>query len=138
MASIIVGYDIDFVWYIRDEIHEKAFKEITNIPFPYFIQRLCDTAGVPALSSIDHHIEVTQVTDVGLIRDDTNPVAQKKAQPSTSFGAALFEGSLESGKKLDRPALDKWSAAAGSEGPQALQLQLLHLQCLLTRLLRVW
>lgn len=37
MASLIVGYDIDFAQYIQDEIHERDFREITSIPFPYLI-----------------------------------------------------------------------------------------------------
>lgn len=92
MASIIVGYDIDFVRYIYDEIHERDFREITNILFPYLIQRLCDVERVPTLPGIDHPIKVTQLDDIGLIRNDTNLVAQNKAQFCTSFGATYLKG----------------------------------------------
>lgn len=49
---------------------------------------------------------MTQTIDIGLNRDDPNPIIQNKAQPYTSAIAALFEGPLESTKQVDRPALN--------------------------------
>lgn len=42
---------------------------------------------------------------MGLIRDDTNSVAQKKAQPSTLLAVALFEGPLEMTEQVHKPTL---------------------------------
>lgn len=79
----MAGYDINFALYIRDKIHEWDFWEITSILFSCLIQTLCDAVGVEELSSIDHLIMVTRIIDIGLIRDETNLVAQEKGQPST-------------------------------------------------------
>lgn len=38
--------DIDFATILQHEIHDRAFGEAINFPFPYLIQRLCDEVGV--------------------------------------------------------------------------------------------
>lgn len=41
---------------------------------------------------ITNLVMVTRIADLGLICDYTNPISQRKPQPSTSSGAGLFEG----------------------------------------------
>lgn len=71
--------DIDFSLWIKYNIHERSIQEITSISFPYFIQRLYDKVEVSLLQKIDHRIEVTQMTSVGIIHNVSNPVIVKKA-----------------------------------------------------------
>lgn len=70
MANIIARYDRNFSQYIRDEIHERYFREITSIPFSCLILRFYDVAKVVALSGICHPIKVTRIVDMGLSRND--------------------------------------------------------------------
>lgn len=46
--------------------------------------------GVLVLPKIDNHVEATRMADIGLIRDDSNPVALKKAQLPTSSTVSLL------------------------------------------------
>lgn len=84
MAGIMAGYDINFARYIRYDIQELSFREITHILFLCWIQRLCDTIAVRALPDVDQLIKVTHVVDVRFILDRINLVAQRNAKSSTS------------------------------------------------------
>lgn len=42
------------------------------------------------------------MVDIGFIYDDSNRVALKKSQPSTSLRVTHFEGFLESAEQVDR------------------------------------
>lgn len=46
IASLIAGYDINFFRWICIEIYEREFSDFTALPFPCFMQHLCDAAGV--------------------------------------------------------------------------------------------
>lgn len=56
------------------------------------------------LSVVDHVVECSHVVDVGLIRDDTNAIAQKNLQLFASSWATLFNGSLNTNGQVDTPA----------------------------------
>ena len=47
MASMIVGFKVDFVWPLQAATHERAFKVTTTYPFPCMIFSLYRSAGVP-------------------------------------------------------------------------------------------
>lgn len=55
--------------------------------------------------SINNPIKLTQIAKVGLIRDETDLVAQTMTQSFTSFVVSLFKGLLESIEKVDRSIL---------------------------------
>lgn len=42
IASIAIGFDIDFMAIIRYEMHEKVFGETSTLPFPCLVQLLYD------------------------------------------------------------------------------------------------
>lgn len=46
IARMVVGYNIDFAAIIIYEIHEQAFGEMNTLPFPFFVQLLCDEASI--------------------------------------------------------------------------------------------
>lgn len=54
ISKIIVFYDIDFSRWIQAEIHERAFREFTDILFLCVIQILYDEAGVPSIPEVDY------------------------------------------------------------------------------------
>lgn len=69
-----------------------------NILFPCLFQKLYDVTGVVVLPGVDHVVNMTRITDMELIHDDTNMVYKRKEQPSISLGEAIFEGPLDSTK----------------------------------------
>lgn len=77
VANIITRYDINISIYIIVEIHERAFKYSNSILFPCLIDRLCRDSSVQTMHAIDNSIEVGRTKDVGMIKDDTNPVFQR-------------------------------------------------------------
>ncbi|KAF3663923.1 hypothetical protein FXO38_08775 [Capsicum annuum] len=52
VACMMVGY-ADFVVILWYELHDRAFGELTNLPFPYMIQSLWDEVGVPEIPGVD-------------------------------------------------------------------------------------
>ena len=68
VANILAGYEIHFARYIVQEIHERAFRDHTSIPFPCLIQGLCDRAGVARIPAIDNSIEVTRLADIAMMQ----------------------------------------------------------------------
>uniref|UniRef100_M1DXE6 Integrase core domain containing protein n=1 Tax=Solanum tuberosum TaxID=4113 RepID=M1DXE6_SOLTU len=47
VATLVVGLEVDFAHMLIAEIHEKAFKSTTTLPFPCLIFQLCRDVGVP-------------------------------------------------------------------------------------------
>lgn len=88
----MVVYEINFVRIITDEIHERALQKNTTIPFSCLIFQLCRESTVPFIDGLDNLIEVTRTQDVGLIKDDTNPIAQWKAPRPKVRLLEMFEG----------------------------------------------
>lgn len=70
---LILGYDINFARWIWDVIHKRTFHQFTRIPFPYFVQRLCDVIGVLGILKVDVTIEATYIDNIWFIKDDANP-----------------------------------------------------------------
>lgn len=58
VASIIVGYDLDFAHCIEEEIHKNVLKWSTSILFSCLIYRLCTEVGPGILPYMDMIIEV--------------------------------------------------------------------------------
>ena len=74
MASMIVGFKVDFVWPLQVVTHKRAFKVTTTYPFPCMIFSLCGSAGVP----IWHRDQLKTprgTINIGLIRDEANELS---------------------------------------------------------------
>lgn len=56
VAYLMVGYDVNFFSILCHELHDRAFGELTNMPFPCIVQRLCDEAGVPEIPGVDERV----------------------------------------------------------------------------------
>lgn len=74
IARIVEGYDINFVAIINQEVHERAFRDIVTLPFPFLIQMLCDMASMPEFPSVDARVEVMGMAQTSMIKDSTNSV----------------------------------------------------------------
>lgn len=64
------------------------------LAYPYLITQLCLVAGVQELSNIDKMIEATNTSDLGLIRDATNPMDIKVRQGADII-AEMFRHSCQ-------------------------------------------
>ncbi|WMV59042.1 hypothetical protein MTR67_052427 [Solanum verrucosum] len=87
---ILTGLELDFVQILIAEIHERAFKTTTTLPFPCLIFHLCRAVEVP-IWHCDRLMEVTKTMDASLIRDDANLAAPQR-DPQVDlpiFGADL-------------------------------------------------
>lgn len=56
---LMAYYDIDFSVILRYDLHDWAFGKMTNLPFIFMIERLCDKVGVFELQSIDERVTAT-------------------------------------------------------------------------------
>lgn len=79
VESILSRRIINIPWYIIEEIYERKFRDIIKILFPCFFCTLYRNLGAPILQGIDHPIEVSQTKEVGIIKDDINPIAKLSA-----------------------------------------------------------
>lgn len=79
-VALLAGIEVDFTRIILAEIHKKAFRRNTTIPFPCLIFHLCRESTVP-IWHCDRLVEVTKTVDVQLIHDDTNPAASHRSTP---------------------------------------------------------
>lgn len=62
--------------------------------------------GVPTILGFDHRVEATFTNDIGLIRENTNPIVLYKEQISTFCSASHFKGTSMSAEHIDRMTLD--------------------------------
>lgn len=92
VASIMAVYNINFDRCIIAKIHERTFWKDTTMSFSCLIHGLCRDSGVPIIPGADKLIEATRTKDVKLIKDDTNPIAQKRASQPEVVLSELFEG----------------------------------------------
>lgn len=69
VANLMTEYSIDFVAILWHEINDRAFGEITNLPFPYLIQRLCDEACVPKVPGVDERVLMTTIMKMKSMKD---------------------------------------------------------------------
>lgn len=67
-------YEVDFTSVIMYELHDRAFRDLTIMPYPYFIQQLCDKAGVHEITDIDRLLEVMSITQISMVKDLVNPI----------------------------------------------------------------
>ncbi|KAF3636801.1 hypothetical protein FXO37_25265 [Capsicum annuum] len=89
---LMVGYNIDFTAIIRYEIHERAFGELTTLPFPCLVQQLYNEAGVPKVLGVNLRVKAMGVSQTSLIKDSTNLIlAQRNCRPLTVI-LVQFEG----------------------------------------------
>jgi len=70
-AAIMVGLEIDVTHILISEIHERALKDTTTLPFLCLIFQLCREASVPVWHC-DRLLDATKTLDIGLIWDDAN------------------------------------------------------------------
>uniref|UniRef100_M1DIX6 Integrase core domain containing protein n=1 Tax=Solanum tuberosum TaxID=4113 RepID=M1DIX6_SOLTU len=71
LAAIMAGLQIDFFRILIAEIHKRAFKTTTTLPFPCLIFHLCRECSV-SIWHCDRLLEVNRTIDIGLIKDETN------------------------------------------------------------------
>jgi len=67
----MVGLEIDVTHILISEIHERALKDTTTLPFLCLIFQLCREASVPVWHC-DRLLDATKTLDIGLIWDDAN------------------------------------------------------------------
>ena len=77
MTTIIVGFEVDFVWLLQAVMHERAFKVTTTYPFPCMIFSLCRSASVPVWHVYQLKTPLG-IVDVRLIRDEANELAPRR------------------------------------------------------------
>uniref|UniRef100_M1DX05 Integrase core domain containing protein n=1 Tax=Solanum tuberosum TaxID=4113 RepID=M1DX05_SOLTU len=80
VAALVAGMDINFARILIAEIHKRAFKATTTLPFPCFIFHLCRDIGVPVWHC-EKLVQATKTLDIGLIRDEANKVAPRREPP---------------------------------------------------------
>lgn len=104
-----------FIQIIIAEIHERALRNTTTIPFPYLIFRLCRESIVLMITEVDDLMNVTWTQDIGMIKKDTNPVSQRwDPQPEVRL-PEMFEGPTAD-QGCDRYAPDDERTTIGSSG----------------------
>uniref|UniRef100_M1DXI3 Integrase core domain containing protein n=1 Tax=Solanum tuberosum TaxID=4113 RepID=M1DXI3_SOLTU len=74
---MVVGLEVDFVFLLIDEIHERAFKATTTLSFPCLIFQLCGDVGVPVWHC-DRLVQATKTLDISIIRDEANVIALRR------------------------------------------------------------
>ena len=77
MATMIAGFEVDFVWLLQEVMHERAFKVTTTYPFPCMIFSLCSSTGVP-IWHVDQLKTLLGTIDISLIRDEANELALRR------------------------------------------------------------
>ena len=77
-GGMIAGFEVDFAWLLQAVMHERAFKVTTTYPFSCMIFALCRSTGVPIWHVYQLKTPQGNV-DVGLIRDDANELAPRRA-----------------------------------------------------------
>ncbi|KAF3650799.1 hypothetical protein FXO38_16966 [Capsicum annuum] len=93
--------DIDFASILQYEIHDRAFGEVTNLPFPYLIQRLYDKAGVPEIRREYERILVTSMVQTKSMKDPAYPALPRRSTKPIPVPQAQTEGPSVSRKTSD-------------------------------------
>lgn len=63
ISSIIAGYNINFIHYIVEKIHERALRRLASIPFPCLVYLLCIDAGAEIIPNVLLMIDVHRTQD---------------------------------------------------------------------------
>lgn len=99
------------------EMYERAIWKITTIPFPCLIFTLCRESTVTMIARVDTLIEVTRMQDVGLIKDDTNLVTQRRGpRPEVQLLKMFKRHATE--PSADRAAPEEEHATRKSSRPE--------------------
>uniref|UniRef100_M1DA03 Putative plant transposon protein domain-containing protein n=1 Tax=Solanum tuberosum TaxID=4113 RepID=M1DA03_SOLTU len=77
VAAVVAGLEMNFSHMLIAEIHERAFKATTTLPFPCLIFYICRDASVPVWHC-DRLLQETKTLDISLIRDEANIAAPRK------------------------------------------------------------
>lgn len=131
VASLFVGCDINFAMVISYEMHEQTFEDMTTLPTPCLMQRLCDKVGVTEILLIDMRVEATSITYTSMIKDSANSILAQRAQPPPTMIPAYFKGPLVLIEHVDRldfdvdmgDHIDKLEVSMEGERPQLYLLQ---------------
>lgn len=68
-ASMMDGYNIDFIAIIRREIHESSFSRMKSLPFLFLVQRLYDKVGIPEIPGINERVEALIMEHTKIMKD---------------------------------------------------------------------
>lgn len=60
VASLMAGFKVNFEFMIVDEMHTRATKTTTSLPFPCLAIELCRLAKVPILNVVDDEMVATK------------------------------------------------------------------------------
>lgn len=90
---MMAKYSIYFATILRHKIYEKAFREMTNLTFPYMIQRLCDEAGVPEILGVDERVCELANVQTKSMKDLEYPRLPKKPRESAAVPQTQDKGS---------------------------------------------
>uniref|UniRef100_M1DIP8 Integrase core domain containing protein n=1 Tax=Solanum tuberosum TaxID=4113 RepID=M1DIP8_SOLTU len=77
LAAFMAGLEIDDAHILITELHERAFKATTTLPFPCLIFQLYRDACFSILNCDRLH-DMTKSLDISLIRDDANLAAPRR------------------------------------------------------------
>uniref|UniRef100_M1DID1 Integrase core domain containing protein n=1 Tax=Solanum tuberosum TaxID=4113 RepID=M1DID1_SOLTU len=77
VATLVAGMVVDFAHMLILEIHERAFKATTTLPFPCLIFQLSRDVGVPVWHC-NRLLQATKTLDIVLIQDEANVAAPRR------------------------------------------------------------
>lgn len=72
ITILIAGYEVNFNMVIKYELYDRAFGDLTIIPFPCLIQQLCDEFGVPKISNCNRILEEVNISWTSVTKDPAN------------------------------------------------------------------
>jgi len=78
VVAFIARFEINFARMLLDEIHERAFRSTTTLPFPCMIFQLCRDDGVP-IWHCDKLVQATGTLDISFIQDEANVAAPQRS-----------------------------------------------------------
>ncbi|KAF3634236.1 hypothetical protein FXO38_25235 [Capsicum annuum] len=96
VANLMPGYDVDFAFILRYDLHDKAFGELTNILFLCKIQRLCDRVGVPEIPGVEKSVATTTTVQTRTIKDLARPSSSRRSRQQSAVPRAQTEGPVVS------------------------------------------
>lgn len=74
ILSIMSGYGINVAKWISHEIRDRDTNTDKLLDFPYMLTQIYLEKGVPEIPDIDRFLRSRTTTNLGLIRDITNPI----------------------------------------------------------------
>uniref|UniRef100_M1DJ73 Integrase core domain containing protein n=1 Tax=Solanum tuberosum TaxID=4113 RepID=M1DJ73_SOLTU len=89
VAATVVRLEIDFSLILRGEIHERAFKDTTTLPFPCLIFQLCRDSSVPVWN-YDRLLHATKTLDIAL--SSSSPETEPESAPTALDDEVVMTG----------------------------------------------